>query len=901
MRNISATANFRFAAALAVALLLGAAHTTLSAQPSVSVSDAVRVKLLESGRARVIVQLNLPGAYRSEGEMFVGALGQQRREIFAKQRQLLSRLRGSHRLLHQFRSVPFVALEVDAAALDDLEASGLDVARIVEDRVLRPSLTRSVRFVEGTIAQWFGLDGTGTAIAIVDSGVDKSHSFLAGRVVEEACYAGGEGGSPGDCPNGSATMIGPGAGVPCTFTGLACGHGTHVAGIAAGSASSFSGVAPGADLIAIQVFHSSVDCIPFLEEIPCARAFGSDIAAGLERVYDLRDQYNIAAVNLSLGGGSFPGACDTEDPQLTAVIDNLRSAGIATIAASGNGYDPSAMSFPACVSSAVSVASSTFGNQVSDFSNVSPELDLFAPGDGILSSFPGETFISLLGTSMSTPHVSGAFAVLRQADPTANVDMLLSQLQTSGLPVTDNRSGVPITRPRIRIGTALGLEYPIPVLNSISPDTARAWGPGFTLTVTGIDIVPDSVVQLDGVDLATTYVDSTTLTATVSTTDLFTGATSADVTVFTPVPGGGTSNPVALGLLQPSLVTNATSVMPGDPISVTLTDGPGFTFDYINVALVGSDEASLVDWTYVNGATTMTWSTNAPATPGDYEFRFYPNNGYVRAATSATFTVQALPPATLTVDTTTAAPGDQVTVTMTGGPGGQNDWLALAPVGSPNTTYVAYNYVSAGATTATWTVTMPSTEGSYEFRLFLNNGYTLSAASASVTVQAATGGPTLTVDTTTAAPGDQVTVTLTNGPGGPQDWLALAAVGSPNTTYLVYNYLSAGATTATWTVTMPSTEGSYEFRLFLNNGYTLAATSPPVTVQSAVAQSRVGSDAFGSRVVYNAVLPHRGVPQRKPSPWNDDRTTISAYGSPRCSLSGVPNRVAENNLCASTA
>jgi hypothetical protein len=73
-----------------------------------------------------------------------------------------------------------------------------------------------------------------------------------------------------------------------------------------------------------------------------------------------------------------------------------------------------------------------------------------------------------------------------------------------------------------------------------------------------------------------------------------------------------------------------------------------------------------------------------------------------------------------------------------------------------------------------------------------------------------------------------VTVTLTNGPGGAQDWLALAAVGAPDMNYVQYTYVGTGVTTRTWTVTL-SNAGSYEFRLFLNNGYTRGATSPPVT------------------------------------------------------------------------
>jgi hypothetical protein len=206
------------------------------------------------------------------------------------------------------------------------------------------------------------------------------------------------------------------------------------------------------------------------------------------------------------------------------------------------------------------------------------------------------------------------------------------------------------------------------------------------------------------------------------------------------------------------------------------------------------------------------------------------------AATSAplTFTIgsgSSTQP-TLTVSSTSVAPGSPITVTLTNGAGGSGDWLAFAAASAANTSYITYTYVGSGVTTRTWTVSAPSTAGTYEFRLFVNNGYTRVATSPAVTVGGTGSGtsPTLTVSKTTAAPGASVTVTLTGGLGGPSDWLALASTSSPNNTYVTYTYVGTGITTRTWTVTMPSTPGTYEFRLFLNNGYTRAATSPPVTV-----------------------------------------------------------------------
>jgi hypothetical protein len=93
-------------------------------------------------------------------------------------------------------------------------------------------------------------------------------------------------------------------------------------------------------------------------------------------------------------------------------------------------------------------------------------------------------------------------------------------------------------------------------------------------------------------------------------------------------------------------------------------------------------------------------------------------------------------------------------------------------------------------------------------------------------------GPSLTVSSTNVVGGQSVTVTLANGYGNAQDWIALAQTGTGVGSYLQWTYVGAGVTSRTWTVTMPTAPGQYEFRLFLNNGFGLEATSPAVTVTS---------------------------------------------------------------------
>jgi hypothetical protein len=219
------------------------------------------------------------------------------------------------------------------------------------------------------------------------------------------------------------------------------------------------------------------------------------------------------------------------------------------------------------------------------------------------------------------------------------------------------------------------------------------------------------------------------------------------------------------------------------------------------------------------------------AATGEYEFRLFDGSN-VRLATSSKVTVTPAPvlEPTLTAAVSSAPAGSPVTVSLTGGPGGSTDWIALALVGSPDTSNVAWTYVGSDVTARTWSAILPTTgPAAYEFRLFLDNGYTRAATSAPV-MSTVPPGITLSVNTTLVQAGRQVTVTLTGGPGGAKDWLAFASTTAASTSYLQWTYVGAGVTTRTWTVTVPATAGTYEFRLFLNDGFTRAATSPAVMV-----------------------------------------------------------------------
>ncbi|WP_327244722.1 S8 family serine peptidase [Streptomyces sp. NBC_01320] len=367
------------------------------------------------------------------------------------------------RTLHR---LPVVTMRVDEADLDELAAQP-GVASVTEDRPEPPTLAESVPLIGGDKTRSAGLTGDGSVVAVLDTGVATHHPFLAGRVVGEACFSVSdpdyEAGSL--CPDGSDEQQGVGSADaesgPCAH--LDCGHGTHVAGIAAGNGQNTAGappagVAPGASILAVQVF-SEIGSEDYCGEgaAPCVLSFPSAQLSALEDVLDKRQSgMPVIAANMSLGSGQYTAACDNDLRK--PAIDALLAAGVATVVSAGNSAYASAVSAPACVSSAIAVGSTTKQDDLSYFSNRGAQVDLFAPGSDIVSSVPGNGWATMSGTSMAAPHVTGAFAVLRQAYPDKSVTELAALLKSTGKPLTV--SGV--TTPRIQLDAATAAVTPKP-------------------------------------------------------------------------------------------------------------------------------------------------------------------------------------------------------------------------------------------------------------------------------------------------------------------------------------------------------------------------------------------------------------------------------------------------------
>ncbi|MCC2653763.1 MAG: Subtilisin-like serine protease-like protein [Microvirga sp.] len=316
------------------------------------------------------------------------------------------------------------------------------VTEVYVDTFAEPYLQESLPIINAQRVWAQGNIGSGFAVAVLDSGVDRAHVALAGKVVQEACFSSNDAafGSETLCPSGREEEIGSGAAIPCPAQIRACDHGTHVAGIAAGAAGlhnnrAISGAAPGSPIIAIQVFSRFRNPRVCGSASPCIRSWSSDQIKALQHVRTISAQRPVAAVNMSLGSGRATTTCD-ENP-MKADIDQLRQLGIATIIAAGNDAFPDALGEPACISTAISVGATNDADQIAtSFSNRAAFLSVMAPGDDIISTVPGGYGLKA-GTSMATPHVAGTWALIRTAQPQASVDQILAVLRSTGKAIRD--------------------------------------------------------------------------------------------------------------------------------------------------------------------------------------------------------------------------------------------------------------------------------------------------------------------------------------------------------------------------------------------------------------------------------------------------------------------------------
>lgn len=293
-------------------------------------------------------------------------------------------------------------------------------------------------------------------------------------MVAEGCFSttyGGDGAKnlcdwENDYPDGHYSVTGPGWGVNCDpALDAGCRHGTHVAGIVAGDdgAGPNYGVARGADLVAIQVFSYIADCGG---GSPCISGYMTDLINALEYVRDLRvdSGINVVAANMSLGGGLYTDEADCDSSPLKPIIDELRALNVATVIATANSSSRGGVAHPGCISSSVSVGATGDAtlnyDEVASYSNIAAFVDLVGPGTGIASAWAGTLSGEggMSGTSMATPHVAGAWAVVREIAPLMSVDEVEALFRATALSIDDNRiDGTVTDLRRIDVGRAVAI------------------------------------------------------------------------------------------------------------------------------------------------------------------------------------------------------------------------------------------------------------------------------------------------------------------------------------------------------------------------------------------------------------------------------------------------------------
>ena len=389
------------------------------------ISKDITNELKEHDQVSVIVSLKGAKSQFNKAQHLGGGQWLNLQDYIGEAQQKLAKEMGWRNFneIVRFKNTPAIAKTINANELKRLRESS-EVQDIFLDRFNTLSLVQSSKSIGLGRINTSKYSGKGSAVAIIDTGIDEDHPFFQGRVIAGACFS-----KNASCANGKKVMLGQSAGQPCKEA--SCGHGTHVAGIVAGKNNKVQGVAPKANLLAVNVFSITDKGIG---------AYQSDQIQALEWVYENSVKYNIKAINMSLGGGYYQDYCDEETPS-QFMVKLLASRGVATVAASGNEYYIDGVSSPGCLSDVISVGSTNPDNSISKFSNSYKRLNALAPGGKIYSSVPGGGYKVLSGTSMATPQVAGAVAVLTSAFPKASLIEIKKALKQGQL-IKDPRNGI---------------------------------------------------------------------------------------------------------------------------------------------------------------------------------------------------------------------------------------------------------------------------------------------------------------------------------------------------------------------------------------------------------------------------------------------------------------------------
>jgi len=273
--------------------------------------------------------------------------------------------------------------------------------------------------------------GAGVTVAVVDTGVQANHPDLSGQVLSGAHFLHSDNGDP----------VAPDVGGTDDFSG----HGTHVTGTIAAKSNNttgISGAAPEVKILPVKVLCAD------------GGGFSSDVADGITWAVD----NGAAVINLSLGGG----ASSAEQ----SAVEYARDHNVVVVAAGGNDGASGQDSYPAAYSvqyaNVIAVAATNNANGHPAYGTVASYLDISAPGgcggpcgggsaNDVLSTVNSSGYGTKAGTSMATPHVSAAAALLRSAPAACTASQVKSRLKNTatdlGVPGQDSTFGAGLVNP----------------------------------------------------------------------------------------------------------------------------------------------------------------------------------------------------------------------------------------------------------------------------------------------------------------------------------------------------------------------------------------------------------------------------------------------------------------------
>ena len=334
----------------------------------------------------------------------------------------------------QISSDGWYVIQVDAGSSVSAAMSVYQARNGVQ--VVAPDYRFSVQTTpnEQSYASQWGLNNSGTAgadigaqqawqygtttnvvVAVIDSGVDYTHQDLAANIWQNAGEISGNG--IDDDRNGYVDDVrGWDFASDDNNPMDENGHGTHVAGTIGAVGNNgigVSGVAWGAKIMALKFMDAS----------------GSGSLSDAIQAIDYARNMGAKVINASWGGGGFSAA-------LQQAITRFQNAGGIFVAAAGNESSNNNLvaAYPANYSGVISVGASTRTDSLASFSNYGTSVDVVAPGASILSTLPGNRYGNLSGTSMASPHVAGAIALLWGQNTTLSAAAITNALLNN----TDN-------------------------------------------------------------------------------------------------------------------------------------------------------------------------------------------------------------------------------------------------------------------------------------------------------------------------------------------------------------------------------------------------------------------------------------------------------------------------------